>query len=280
LLTLSRHFHFSIDKLLRSDSELVINLPTLSNTIKSEKDYILGLLRHVEAAANDGTEIFYITSELPIFYYLRYPELGLFKLFIYGRTVWETEQAQGQFSSDLYDMNYYHSLFAEMMYKFDQMPTTEIWGNSVVKNTLNQICYYTESGVFKDIDCPLLICSQLKSVMQQLQNFAKCGIKKQANRKNEETEFNLYHNEIAHTNNTVILKGKSSKSLFCTYDNPNFFFCRDEKFWDYSYDMFIKLKRRSIAISKDAEKSRMTVFNRIYRQIDKTEEFVKARFPH
>jgi hypothetical protein len=160
------------------------------------------------------------------------------------------------------------------------MPTTEIWSSSVVKNTLSQLRYYTESGVFKNVDCPLLICNQLKSVIQQLQGFAKCGLKKQANSRNGEVKFNLYHNEIAHTNNTVILKGKSSNSLFCTYDNPNFFFCRDEKFWQYSYDMFVKLRKRSIAISEDAEKSRMTVFNQIYQQIEKTEKFVKARFPH
>ena len=49
-----------------------------------------------------GAEVFYATSEIPIFFYCFYPEIIQFKLYLWARTIWDMEYVKNNpFDFDL-----------------------------------------------------------------------------------------------------------------------------------------------------------------------------------
>jgi hypothetical protein len=88
---------------------------------------------------------------------------------------------------------------------YTTIPSTEIWSTHLVDNTLNQIKYYAQGGMFKTKSDIIIIINQLSSLMKDLQAAAKTGHKSFKDGRIG-SSFNLYHNEITHTNNVILPK--------------------------------------------------------------------------
>lgn len=255
-----------------------VYIPSLEHTITSEREYVDGLLqRLIKMSQLSGIHIYYISSEIPVLNYFRYKELALFKLYIYGKTVWELPHLQEQrFDLSMETDDSYDHSFKQLNDIYTSIPSTEIWSTNFVDNTLSQIKYYAQAGMFENKEDIFLLLKQLNELVKGLEKSAREGHKFY---KNGEVgnSFSIFHNEITHTNNIVLFDSHSKKFTFSTYDNPNYMETTNLPFWNYTFNCFTKKQKRSHSISNESERSRRMLFNLCYRKIAILEKLIQTR---
>jgi len=78
----------------------------------------------------------------------------------------------------------------------------------------------------------------------------------------------LYYNEIAPTNITLLAESDTLKGVFTVFDDPNFMFNGDEQFYQYTLNWLKKLRMKSTKISEEAEHIRRIFFNHVTNRIE------------
>ncbi len=271
---LTEKYHISLDGLFqRENGKVSFAFPAMVQPVRQLEQYlsaILDLLRN--ANRRNDARIFYSTSEIPIFHYLHFPELCAFKLYIWNRLTWELPEWEDKpFNPESFLENRrLQHLREEIIAAYNQMRSTEFWSVSILNNTLNAIDYCTESGVFVNPNDAVLLRNQVKELVQHQKEMAKTGLKFNPGAQPEQGsgDFILYHNEIAHTNITILLEWDQGRMAFATFDNPNFMYTTEPEFTGYAADWFVKLRKRSLLISKEGEKHRDRFFNMVNRHIE------------
>ncbi len=82
-------------------------------------------------------------------------------------------------------------------------------------------------------------------------------------------KFDLYHNEIAPLNITLLAESQHIRGVFTVFDDPNFMFNSSEKLYQYTFDWMQKLKSKCQHISEDGERTRRAYFNALRKTIPK-----------
>jgi hypothetical protein len=85
----------------------------------------------------------------------------------------------------------------------------------------------------------------------------------------------MYHNEISHTNNILLIESDSLNQIYFAYDNPNYIVTDNEDLINYTRNWFEKVRKSALPISLDAEKNRRVFFNIILKQINDAREDIK-----
>lgn len=262
LQLLSDAFDLDLNTYFKPDSKhIMMRLPSLEQEITSPKQYLRQILDGLTRISKlQNPEIFYISSEIPLFNYFRYPELAMFKLHVYGKTVWEVPDLKNkQFIISVEERKDFERTFQQIDYLYNNLPSNEIWSSHLVDSTLNQIKHYTQSGLFDNTDTAITLLRQLSSLVNDIEVAAEKGYKRLKDGQ-QGAAFHLFHNEITQTNNVFLVNSLSAKLAFSTYDNPNYFESDDGSFWRYSIIHFNNLKKRSHSITNQSEQNRLEIF--------------------
>jgi len=276
LSTLLLNYNLNFDQLIRPDAQNVaFDFPYMTTEIKSFLDYILPLKESIELFSRlPNVNVLYTTHELPVFYWFLQRDLCFFKMYAFAGTVWELDGYKGE-KFDLNNFSGEQIIMKEVdavASRYIGMPCMEFWNQNILSNTLNQIKFFANSGLFADLDHALMICDHLKDVMAHVKKMATAGKKFPIGQEPQEghPDFLLYHNETAHTNNSLCVTSDTVNAVFATYDSPNFIASHDEGLVEYTKRWFDRLRRHSLPVSKDASRSRNYLFNRINKLIDLT----------
>jgi len=278
LTLLCQKFNINLNEYLNPDSDKIeVNFPTLKDGTRSEKEFVDGLLNRlllIQSLAEP--EIWYISSEIPVLDYFRYPKLTFFKLYIYGKTVWELPHLKKQpfRGGQSYDDTYL-SAFEKINEIYTALPSKEIWSTHLVDNTLSQLKYFAQSGRFANVADIFDILNDLMAMIDELELSAERGRKAFKNG-DLGGRFDLFHNEITHTNNVVIINSVSQKMVFATFDNPNYLESSSKDLWDYSAKWFAKLQKRAQSVSQQSERNRLMLFNLCRTKIRKATQFIEG----
>ena len=269
-------YDISFDQLIRPDQpNLTFTFPYMTRQIKSFLDYLSPLKQNIELFSRlPNNKVTYATHELPVFYWLMNRDVCYFKMYSFARTLWEIDGYK-DLKFDLKSFSGEQVIMkeaTEIARYFVDMPSTEMWNENLLGNTLNQIKYFANSGLFEDLDDALSLCDSIKDVINHVEAMAAAGKKFLPGTEPTEnhSDFQLYHNEIAHTNNTVLVESGATQAVFSTYDSPNFIISQDETLIDYTRGWFERIKQHSLPVYKEAKRSRMYLFNQIRKRIDLT----------
>ena len=274
LALLAEKYKLSLDGLLHPESSKVaFEFPAMRQPITQLEQYLSSLLDLLSWAQTlPNVQFYYSTAEIPIFHYLHFPELCAFKLYMWNRTTWELpEWDDKQFSTEVFNQNRrLQHLREAITVGYNCLPSTELWPTSILNNTLNAINYCEESGAFAEPADVMLLREQIKQMVQHQKDMAKAGLKFNPGAQPDSSSgaFTLYHNEIAHTNITVLLEWDKGRMAFATFDNPNFMHTTDPEFTAYAAGWFTKLRKRALLISKEGEKHRDRFFNQLYQELN------------
>ncbi|MDX1684857.1 MAG: helix-turn-helix domain-containing protein [Saprospiraceae bacterium] len=270
-------YDISFDDLIRPEKTTVtFSSPYMNRRIKSFLDYFNPLKQSLEFYSRlPNVEVNYATHELPIFYWLTSRDVCYFKLYAFARTLWELDGYKDK-PFDLSEFSGEQVIMKEareIAEYFFTMPSTEFWNQNILGNTLNQIKYFANSGLFANMDDAIHLCQSLKDIIVHIREMASEGKKFFAGQEAGEShaDFNLYHNEIAHTNNTILVESDTVQAVFATYDSPNFIVSQDETLIDHTKEWYDKLRRHSLPVSNDASKNRLYLFDQILKRISMTQ---------
>jgi len=259
-------YKISFDEwVIKREDIIPVSLPYASNHIGSIEDYLLNL-QHLfqDLKQIPNAVVQYATREVPIFYYFMNPMVGAFKLFLFGRVVWDLKAFSG---SAKFSMNHFSKMNLENMKSiWDQyalLPSVEIWNPNIWDNTFQQIIYLLEIRAFEDPKDAIKLVDQIRICIKECERMASSSRKIRPNGRIG-ADLHLYNNRIMHTNNIVLAGNDDSKLLFITHDNPNYIFSKDPILVKYTERWFDKLKAHSTNLMTADPSNKDDFFRTLY----------------
>ena len=280
ILILAQKFNISLDALVYENTDTVVfSYNPFSQPIKTYEDYINQIWENtLQTSTLPDVHVYYAASDLPIFYYAFFPEIFMFKLYTWGKTVWDFEYLRDKpFSVDIITPQSVE-LMKRVTGLYTQMETTELWNINIIDNTLGQIEYHFNSNGFKDGKDALLLLERLTELMKHIKRMAITGHKYTLGGiENPAGRLNLYHNEMVVTNNTIFITSRLGMALFSTLSYPNFIRSLDQRICDYQLQWFKLVIGKSNPLDLNNEKTRDWFFNKLNHKIDLVRKRIETR---
>ena len=273
LLLLLEHFELPRELLYPKSPTLAIDFPFLNHGVRTGASFLEDLLHQVQRVAQlQDAHLYYLSPEIPIFYYFRYPELSYFKLFVYQRAIWSGSGQKSQaFSLQCAKAQAWTDTFQQIHEQYLALDSTEIWDSDWVKSTLGQLLYYAQSGDFAQPREALTLCDQLEGLLNDLIQAAANGRKYHRDGR-PAGQLRLFYNNLLRTNNTLLVDSPGQRLLFVTYDDPNYFSTQDTQLWQYTRHSFERLQKRSLSITSHSERDRLRRFKQSQQHLQRTRQ--------
>lgn len=271
---LAEHYGISLDRLIFEQSNSVLfSFNAFTRQVKDFDDFFDSILESMgQMRAIPDVRIQYAALEIPIFYYSMYARITSFKLYVWGRSIWNMAYTQNlPFSYDLIPPSTLEK--AEEIYHFYMhLPSMEMWSMNMFDNTLNQIEYHLTSGQFKHKEDALTLMDDMDLLCDHMRTMAREGHKRTRRSGADYAALEIYHNEMIYTNNTILVLSPHRRGVFTTYGNPNFLFSSDGRIVDYTADWFKRVLDKSTPLTHSNEKARNWYFDHIKAKIRETRE--------
>ncbi len=276
---IANKFKISVDSYIFNETDHIsFQFNPFVRTIKTFDDYLDDIHADVRALGSiPDVMVYYASSEIPIFYYIAEPELFSFKLYVWGRSIWNFAYLQNEdFHFGLIPPNVLEKA-KEVWRLYKMQGSVEMWSLNIVDNTLNQIEYHFHTNSFKERKDALGLCDKLLKLAHKLEVMAQQGSKVDTHSAhgNGGSNFTLYHNEIIYTNNTIMVDSPHFKSVYTTFGNPNFLKSSDLRLFNYTQKWFNDVIAKSTQISLHGEKNRKWFFDRLYRRIETVKQRIE-----
>ncbi len=278
---LTKTYKLSLDSLVyEASSTVFFNFTPFTSSINSIDDYLDTVLHDLNQVSQlPEVMVYYVSYEIPFFYYSFFPELISFKLFIWGKTVWDFDYLKDA-PFDLEMLNYQNEqTIQDILKSFLSLNTKEIWSVNIIDNTLSQIEYFANSGGFKNPEDALILCDKMQLLVDQWRKMAEHGHKFPLGNYSEEVargSFELYQQELLIGSNTILIVSPATKIIFPIISNPNYLRSMDERMCNYQEEWFKKAISKSTPISSHNEKSRMLFFNTMNKKIAATRRRIES----
>ncbi|NOT38184.1 MAG: helix-turn-helix transcriptional regulator [Saprospiraceae bacterium] len=281
---LCRHFRISLDEVLGiADDKIYFDFPSLYGSVANEKEFLDPIRGDLEKLYRLDPIIYYATKELPLFYYFISPKLIAFKFNVFYNFVWKKKEDKlVPFDYSLFENNSeFISNVNKVLELYSSMNSIEIWNTAVLDNTFNQLKYFLESGLMVDPKESLLLCDELEKLIHILEQLIHSKDKSALRKKSINTgKFELYNNEIAHTNNVIFVKSKTRDAVYCTYDNPNFMRSISPVLCEYTEKWFDKLILNSVSISNGNMKEQSQFINKLKEKLQRARLAIQSSLQH
>ncbi len=259
---LCERFGVSIDSLFTPTTNMVPFMDRSPSPNYTLEQWLTSILKNVEML----TEITYAAKDIPIFHYLRHPELAAFKMFFWQKTIIENPEYKTQtfkpdsISKEMIQLG--HRIWA----KYSSIPSVEIWAVEAINNTLKQIEFYQECNFFSNVAQASQLCDNLSEVIQTIQAEAASAKKTDGN------TYNVYQNEILMADNTVLARSGNKRLAYLNYNTISLLITQHDLFCEKTEQYLNGLIKHSTLISGTAEKERIKFFTKMTNRI---EEFKK-----
>jgi len=278
MILLSRQFQVSIDQLVFADTDnTVSSFSYMERPVRSISEFMDGIAGRIEEATQIGkVHIDFVSREIPIFHYFNFPELTAFKTYIWARTIWKLPQFQGQ----RFSLNQIRGIKRQqknIIEHYNSVPGSEIWGTDSLSIPLSQIEYYLEQDMFIDPEEALVLCGQLRELMEHVNAMTKHGKKFTLGKEpsSDAPDFKMFHNQLAHTNSFILATSPQVKVSMVTMDNLHPATFTDPRFHAFMDGWRARLAEQSIPISGSSSGSHTKFFNQAEKQISRFEKRIK-----
>lgn len=269
-VTLSGKYGISLDSLLAQERNTILfQYPALQGVEMSPWLFVEQLLAVLSVQAPvAGFKIRHSTCEIPLFNYIYYPELTALKLYFYSNVVWDLlgEQRPGQAWIDqlLADQD-----FQEKRTRiFDMLastPTEEYYQLNILDTTFRQINFLKQTNQVSD-KFVATIKEQLYEMVLTISQWAADG-QKQRHDGSAGAGFELHLNNMIFTNIIFMLESQKGKSLYTTFDSPNFMMSDDLRLINRTAAWMDRMKAKSVQISRQNEERRRVFVQMLHNKI-------------
>lgn len=273
LTTLALHYRISLDSLVTGHSDHVLcEFNAFSRKLTDFADYLESFAADFEQIRRlPNAHLLYASAEVPVFTYSLFPELISFKLYIWGRTIWDLEYLRNRpFDFDLVTQPVIR-LSQSVLQHYLKLNSTELWSAHLVDNTVAQIEHTLYSGGFRNAQNAIDLCKKMMEWAAHMKSLAAVGRKFNIGEKPENGQgaFNLYHNEMVYTNITGLVTSDVGRMVYSAFCNPNFLKSTDTKLCDYTEDWFGRIIAKSNGITQSAEGNRDWFFRELTKKIER-----------
>lgn len=270
MVIIAQAYDLSLDDLLDLwEESVVFQGDYVADDFDMEK-YLLSMQMNLEKLLQfEQKQLYYISKDLPVFYYLMYPEITAFKFFVWTKTQMQFEtMKEKKFSFDtltphLKDLSYH---VAEL---YTKVPSVEILNADNILNDLRQLEYYKDTNLMSSTSDLAVIYSKLHEMISHMEDQASAGKKFMPGREQlpSDAEYKLYVNDFFVGDNTLVAKAGDLRLVYMNHAAINFVYSSTPAFVDYNEEFMNNIIKRSSLISEIGERTRSRFFNLIHERI-------------
>jgi len=110
-------------------------------------------------------QLIYAAEDLPVFYHFFFPNLALFKMVYWNKSILNAESLQGKTIEEIQLPPTWLEEVPKVREVFLKIPTTEIWNDDTLKSSIQQIKFYWEAGFFQKKETILAILEDLDGIL-------------------------------------------------------------------------------------------------------------------
>ncbi len=262
---LCKTFNISLDSIFAVKSQgTIFNYTTLD--IRDQSNYLAYMQRFSKSVEmvkqGKEKEIIFSATDVPVFHFMPFKELTIFKLFAWNNTAYNHKEQFETFLSNIDQSNFfpcYDKIFSD----YTAIPSSEIWTINTIDPIVRLLDFYYDIGSFEKEETYKLLCSQLGQMVENIRQWVEKGYKGQG-RQNTfkfyisetdlENSFGLFRRD---NNITCVIKLFTINSL----STNNELFCQEAQSW---LETSIS---RSILLSGASERERFKYFNGLQQKV-------------
>jgi hypothetical protein len=272
LVIIAQAYDLSLDDLLDLWEESVVFQGDYVNSEDMDMEkYLLSMLTNLEKLEQfESKELFYISKDLPVFYYLMYPEVTAFKFFVWAKTQMQFEgMKEKKFSFDTLTPHL-SELALRVAQLYTRIPSSEILNADNILNDLRQIEYYKDTNLMTNQGDLDTIYTKLHEMMAHMEEQAAAGRKFMPGSRagSGDAPYKLYVNDFFVGDNTIVARAGDLQLVYVNHAAINFVFTSTPAFVDYNKEFMNNIIKRSSLISEVGERTRSRFFNLIHERIN------------
>jgi len=255
-IELASHYGISMDTLFHKEEHVLVKKTKEITSFQELALYLASSIKALqEYQADTSTLMYYSAKDIPLFYTLQNNVLSKFKLFVWLNLLDFEREPQSFESFQLKAPTVENSQKLNDFYA--QTNRHEIWNDTTINSTLQQIIYFYQSGLLSSEDAKTL-CESVKELV--------ADIEKKCTAKNE--HYKLYYHDLLILNNNVLVTDQHQKSLFVPYTMLGYFITKDIDTCQNSLNFFQHQLKNSKLINTAGTRDKKIFFNKAYQKID------------
>ncbi|HAH25459.1 MAG TPA: hypothetical protein DCL77_17155 [Prolixibacteraceae bacterium] len=260
------HFNVSLDALVGAKQQMLHfgYVPLDLNNAVVYKQYMKQLLQSFTALAKaNEREVFFTAIDIPMFHFLPYTELTLFKVFSWANSTGAFKGNFSEFCSIMIDDELI-SIYEQLTAVYKIIPSVEIWTERTIDTILRLMDYYFESGYFSSTDEVLLLCTQLLEMINGINQWSTRGFKDELR---GTVHYQLYLSGIELENNFVVMKREQIPTCIIKLYTINSMVTTDKDFCNESTKWINNAMHKSTLISGASQKESFKFFNLLTQKV-------------
>jgi hypothetical protein len=273
LALIASTYHLSLDALLAQGAgQFVFNGRFVGSAEYPFATWLAGMNAQLEQLASAKDAVFVFRAEdIPTFHYFQFPELALFKLFFWRRTI----LASPDFLNRRFDLADKEDELLAVANKtfltYMRLPSTEIWNADSLNAFLRQVTFYHDAGIFAREEDAQLLFDRLNDLITHLQAQAEAGVKFMVGDppNTGSGSFTVYVNEVMQGDNMIYASAGGQRMVFLNHSAINYVSSMDEAFCDFAQQSIETIIKRSSQISGTGERERNRYFRSLREEVER-----------
>ncbi len=269
---------FSIDHyFFPPKDEIPFNFNVFEKKIDSFDAYLNQFYDNLNRAKQiDQMVMYYGPNDLPLTFYGFTPKLLAFKMYVYGITLWNFQHLEHRkFSFDLISPEAVKK-GRDIANLYLDIPSHEIWKETILESTLNQLIYFTLTDRFTNPNDAIEICDEILQLMRHMQESCESGRKMDfPNKIHKGASFDIYLNYLSNSIDTVFVASPTVEIIFTSFRVPNFLRTTDPKLCQYTKNWIEFVMKKSTQLNVTPIE-RIQFFNRLEEKIKTAIQKIKS----
>lgn len=261
LIQISEHFRVSLDTIFQKNRFFSFRHPFKQQDEESPAKFLEQfnkILNPLKYDKGNKKHLYYLTNEIPIFYYLMHKYIFSFLMNVWAHLHWDTHKLSID-QSNIYDKQ--AEIFREeIVNNYYSNQVTEIWNSNMMNNLYQQVIFCITIRAFKEASFIDRLIEDIQSLLNHLRTISVEGIKSVKGAKLEGSELKIYLNDFGTYLNMVLLESQNFNSTFIGYDFPQFIMSDHIEFTNFSKEWIQKIMKRSVLISSEGYQYRELFF--------------------
>lgn len=262
---LCHHYGIAMDAVFGDKNNVLFNK---TKEIEGSDDLILyfkDAVENLKEFKNSNATMYYSAKDIPLFYTIGGTLLSKFKLYVWLNLLSGKENITAFESFQVTQQLQEYTLELQVIY--NELSIHEIWNDTTINSSIQQIYYFFESGLLTTENAVFLY-EDVKNILKQLEE--KCSKNK--------PNYHLYFNELLILNNNVLISNAESNKLFIPYTMLGYFITNDLNTTKNAAAYFLNQIKNSKSLNLSGTRDRKLFFNKANQKVDYYLQRVKRHF--
>lgn len=256
VVALCSHYGISMDMLFTGSNSVIVektseirSLDDMGTYFRESAEKLSPFLDYPDA------RMYYSAKDIPLFHTIGGTLLSKFKLYVWLNLLAGEQNQKGfeNFTVNQPLMDNSHKLKTV----YDKVEVHEIWNDTTLNSSLQQIYYFLQAGLLS-LHNALLLCEDLKDILQAVED--RCC--------STGSNYHLYYNELLILNNNVLVTAPEKQALFVPYTMLGYFITNDKPTCNNALEFFKHQVKNSKSLNDSGTRDRKIFFNRASQKID------------